>query len=269
MQLRARHAILLLCNAPALAAAQSGGGESALARAEANPIGRLQSVPIELTSESGGALDGQASNTVTFKPVVPTDIGGGMMLVIRTLVPFDNVPGSSDSTRATGMGDINPQFYFTRAHPASVRWGFGPGFSLPTATNPSTRTGDWGLGPVAAAMWQPNKHFSIGAIATQLWTIAHDDDGEELDEFTIQPLLHWHFAHGYSLSATPTMKAKWKESQVWTVPLGGGLTKVTTFGRQPVKLGAEFYRYVTHPSSSGNTQLKLTVSFLFPQPARR
>jgi hypothetical protein len=269
MRVRLRQAALFLYSAPALAAAQSGGSESELARAKVNPIGNLKNVPVELESVSGGALDGQASNTVTFKPVVPTDIGMGMMLVIRTLIPFDNVPGSTDSTRVTGLGDINPQFYFTRAHPASVAWGLGPGFSLPTATNPSTRTGDWAMGPVAAAMWKPNKHFSLGAIVTQLWTIAKDNDGRQIDEFTVQPLLHWHFAHAFTLSSTPTMKAKWQEADVWTVPLGGGLSKVTTFGRQPVDLSAEFFRYVTHPTSSGTTELKMTVSFLFPTSARR
>ena len=84
-----------------LAAAQSGGSESALARANVNPIGKLKSVPVELTSVSGGGLDGQANNTLTFKPVVPTDIGMGTVLVIRTLVPFVNAPGSTDSTRLT------------------------------------------------------------------------------------------------------------------------------------------------------------------------
>lgn len=265
-----RQAALLLCIAPALAAAQSGGSESELSRAQVNPIGKLQSVPVELTSESGGpALDGQVKNTLTFKPIVPTDIGGGMMLVIRTEIPFDNVPGKGDSTRATGLGDINPQFYFTRAHPASVKWGFGPGFSLPTATNESTRTGAWAMGPVAAAMWQPNKHFSLGAIVTQLWTISEEIDSKPINELTLQPLLHWHFAHAWTLTATPKMKANWQNSEHWTVPLGGGLSKVTTFGRQPVSLDAQFYKYVTHPSSSGNNELKMTVSFLFPTPARR
>ena len=144
MRVRLRQAALILCTIPALAAAQSGGSESVLARANVNPIGKLKSVPVELTSVSGGALNGQSSNTLTFKPVVPTDIGMGVMLVIRTLVPFVNAPGPTDSTRLTGMGDINPQFYFTSANPASVVWGIGPGFSLPTATNPSARTGDWG-----------------------------------------------------------------------------------------------------------------------------
>jgi hypothetical protein len=257
MPARLRQAALLLCT-PALAAAQSGGGESALARAQVNPIGKLQSVPVELTSEIGAGLQGQAKNTLTFKPVVPADIGGGMMLVIRTEIPFDNVPGKGDSTRVTGMGDINPQFYFTRAHPASVKWGIGPGFSLPTATNESTRTGSWA-----------NKHFSLGAIVTQLWTISEEIDGKPINELTLQPLLHWHFAHAFTLTATPKMKAEWQKPEHWTVPLGGGLTKVTTFGRQPVSLDAQVYKYVTHPSTSGNAEVKLTVSFLFPAPPTR
>ena len=269
MAARLRHAALILCTAPSLAAAQSGGSESALSRAQVNPIGKLQSVPIELTSEIGAGLDGRAKNTVTFKPVVPTDIGGGMMLVIRTEIPFDNVPAKGDTTRVTGLGDINPQFYFTRAHPASVKWGFGPGFSFPTATNPSTRTGSWALGPVAAAMWQPNKHFSLGAIVTQLWSISEEIDAKPINEMTLQPLLHWHFAHAWTLTSTPKMKAEWQKSEHWTVPLGGGLSKVTTFGHQPVSLDAQLYKYVTHPSTSGNTELKMTVSFLFPSTSLR
>ncbi|HEX7979711.1 MAG TPA: hypothetical protein VF461_13975 [Gemmatimonadaceae bacterium] len=65
------------------------------------------------------------------------------------------------------------------------------------------------------------------------------------------------------------MKADWQKSEHWTVPLGGGLSKVTTFGHQPVSLDAQLYKYVTHPRSSGNTELKMTVSFLFPTSARR
>ena len=65
---RLRQAALILCIAPSLAAAQSGGSESELSRAQVNPIGKLQSVPIELTSEIGAGLDGQAKNTVTLSP---------------------------------------------------------------------------------------------------------------------------------------------------------------------------------------------------------
>ena len=120
------------------------------------------------------------------------------------------------------------------------------------------------MGPVAAAMWQPNKHFSLGAIVTQLWSISEEIDAKPINEMTLQPLLHWHFAHAWTLTSTPKMKADWQKSEHWTVPLGGGLSKVTTFGHQPVSLDAQLYKYVTHPSTSGNTELKMTVSFLFP-----
>jgi len=261
------YAALLLCAAPVITAAQSGGGDSDLAKQTQNPVAKLISVPLEFEFVSGMALAGQSRNTFTLKPVLPTVIGRGNMLVWRTLVPFVNAP-AADSSRDTGVGDITEQVFFTPEHPGRVVWGFGPLFSFPTASNASARTGDWGMGPAAVVLTSPG-HWTIGALLTQTWTVSGDDDGKDINVFTVQPFIHYNLAHGYTISTAPTLKANWQDSDVWTVPLGAGVSKIVALGKQPMSLSLYYYNYVVRPSSAGNSELKLTTSFLFPALEKR
>src|SRR3954469_1148493 len=108
-----RAALLTLAVAPSLAVAQNrGDGDVALAKLNQNPVARMVKIPAEWTFVSGGAVGDQTTNTLTFKPVIPTDIGTKAMLVFRTLVPFVNAP-AADSSRLTGLGNIQEEVFLT------------------------------------------------------------------------------------------------------------------------------------------------------------
>ena len=57
-------------------------------------------------------------------------------LISRTIVPMTNEPSEKPkSPSAFGLGDINPQFYFSPARPGPITWGIGPTPTLPTGTD--------------------------------------------------------------------------------------------------------------------------------------
>jgi len=46
-----------------------------------------------------------------------------------------------------------------------------------------------GDGPAALVLTSPG-HRTIGALSTQTWTISGDDDGKEINVFSVQPFIH-------------------------------------------------------------------------------
>ncbi len=138
----------------------------------------------------------------------------------------------------------------------------------PTSTNDATRTGAWGAGPTAVALVITG-HWLIGALASQLWTIASTVDSHDINAFSIQPFINYNLADGWSITTAPIISADWTlDDDRWTLPLGLGVSKITAIGRQPMSVGIQYYANVLRTPSTGSTQLKLIASFLFPKPGK-
>ena len=63
------------------------------------------------------------------------------------------------------------------------------------------------------------------------------------------------------------MTANWdlEGSDVWTVPLGGGVGKLFKIGSQAMNARAEAYYNVAKPDNAPDWQWGFTVQFLFPK----
>ena len=83
---------------------------------------------------------------------------------------------------------------------------------------------------------------------------------------TFQPVVNYNFEHGWAVSFAPLMSGDWSapDGHQLTIPLGLGFSRVTVVGRQPIELGAEYYRNVARPRGVGTDHLLLQVSLLFP-----
>jgi hypothetical protein len=110
--------------------------------------------------------------------------------------------------------------------------------------------------------------FVLGGLFSQLWTFAGDDIGPNINMFTFQPFINYNLANGWALGFAPVITANWaaEDDETWTVPLGLGITKVTAIGKQPLSLGLQYYNNVERPSTTGQSQIRLVISFLFPHP---
>lgn len=254
---------LTLLALPAFALAQSGDGATKLAKATQNPVGDLVSIPFQFNYFTGGGLGGETLTSLNFQPVLPLAIGKRWNIIARTIVPYMNAP-ASNGTRTRGIGDIVQQAFLSKSTPDNPIWGIGPMFSFPTATNVAARTGDWGLGPAAVVLTMPGP-WVLGALVTQVWTIA--DDGEsDVNQFSVQPIVNYNLADGWAISFSPTITANWEATdEQWTVPLGLGVSKVTALGKQPMSIGILYYANVIRPPTAGSSQLRFTASFLYPK----
>ncbi len=264
--------VILLTLALTLAAMPASAQEAGeLAKKTQNPVGDLTSVPFQFNWSSGGDLGNRALYNLNFQPVFPLGINTKWNLIARPVIPILNipVPGSEGpdgiSDRATGIGDIQTQLFLTPKSPGSIIWGVGPVLSLPTATNDLARTGVFGMGPTAVLLAMPGK-IVTGVLANQVWKVAGTEDSGDYSRAFIQPFFNYNLPNAWTIGTSPGITANWEAAsgQEWTVPVGGGVSKVTAIGKQPFQLGMFYYHNAVKPDGAPEDTYRLNASFLFP-----
>ena len=238
--------------------------ESDLAKASQNPVANLTSFPLQFNYYTAGALESRTLMLLNVQPVMPLPINKQWIVIARTIIPYSNVP-MADGTRSTGIGDIQEQVFFTPKQPGRIIWGLGPIFSIPTATNDALRTGQWALGPNAVALISEGR-WVVGALANNLWRIGGVNNGPDINQLTVQPFINFNIPPGWSITTSPIVTDNWSapEGQRWTLPVGIGLGKVTSIGRQAVSLGMQYYHNAERPDNAGGDLWRFVFALLYP-----
>ncbi|MEL6768007.1 MAG: neuromedin U [Pseudomonadota bacterium] len=254
----------------ATAMADDPGGPSLQEQAQ-NPIASLISVPIQFdVNFNVGDLD-RTQLITNVQPVYPATLSDDWNLIIRPIVPIVRNPSLFEGDDSTfGLGDINPQFFFTPSDSVdtifgTMTWGVGPSFFLPTATDDELGTGKWSVAP-GAVVFISNAPWTYGFLAQNYWSFAGDDDRDEVRQFVFQPFVNHNLSDGWSLVTAPTIIANWEaDDRRWTVPLGGGIQKLLKIGNQPVNATVRSYYNVLSPVSGPDWQIEAQITFLFPK----
>ena len=259
--------VMLVCGLARSAEAQTPApAQSAtdLAKQTQNPVSSLVSLPFQFNFNGGGDLNDQTALNVNFQPVIPFKITDRWNGITRIIVPMNNMPTGFD-TRASGIGDIQAQLFFSPAEPGRVIWGVGPMVSMPTATVAPLQTGTWaaGVGGVIVKITGP---WVFGGLVQGFWPVSDRNGDPKTDLFVLQPAVNFNFGEGWSISTSPVITANWNAAsgERWTVPIGMGIAKVTALGTRPMSIGLHYYNYVKRPDGSAGFQLRLAVSLLFP-----
>jgi len=147
-----------------------------------------------------------------------------------------------------------------------VIWGAGPAFVIPTATNDILGQGKFSIGPSFVALVQP-PHWTIGALINNVWSVAGSGSRPDVNQMLLQYFVNYNMKKGWYLSSSPILTANWKatNSNVWTVPLGGGVGRITKLGFQPVNITAQFYGNAVHPAGASPWGMRLQIALLFPK----
>jgi hypothetical protein len=255
--------------APAETNNAAGGGaedQEALAKAAQNPIAAMISVPFQNNFNFGIGPNKVTQWDLNVQPVIPISLSEDWNLITRTVIPIINQPSAAPGVpSAFGLGDINPQFYFSPAKPGGLIWGIGPTFTFPTATDPMLGAGKWSAGPAVVALTIQG-HWVVGAVANQQWWFAGWGDND-VSAFLVQPFVNYNLPHGWYLTSSPIMTANWKANSgdQWTVPLGGGVGKIFKIGKQPIDAQLAAYDNVVTPDNGPKWQLRFQIQFLFPK----
>jgi hypothetical protein len=146
--------------------------EEELVKETQNPVADLITVPLQNNFNFGTGSKNRTVYVGNIQPVIPIHITDDWNLITRTIMPIINQPSLFPGTdSATGLGDINPTFFFSPAKPGELIWGVGPTFTLPTATDSLLGAGKFSMGPAAVALTIQG-HWVVGALMNNQWSVA-------------------------------------------------------------------------------------------------
>jgi hypothetical protein len=199
--------------------------------------------------------------------VVPFRLNDDWSLITRTKLPAEALPPKkvSDSW-ADGLSNGYTTFFLSPEHGRGFYWGAGPVLYYP-ATNAMLGATKWGSGPSVAFVHEDAGPWVFALVANNIWTFGGAAGNNATNQMLLNPIIGYHFAEGWALSSSPEIKANWiANGNKWTVPVGGGVSKVIRIGDQPLKLGLFAYYNAIRPTASEDPwQLQATLTFIFSE----
>ena len=245
-------------------------------KAAQNPIASMISLPLQENWNFGIGPADRIQNVNNIQPVIPFSLGDHWNVITRWVTPIIYQPyaihqpsGPPIQTGAYGLGDMQPQFYFSPKQSGPITWGAGPIFLVPTATNSRYLSqGKFGIGPTFVALAQP-RFGTIGVLVNNIWSVAGHENKPDVNQFYLQPFINYNLRKAWYLSFTSTgITANWEQSHGgrWVVPLGGGPGRVWRFGHQAVNIQSFFFGNVVHPPGASPWSFRMSFTLLFPKP---
>lgn len=252
---------LLVCGS---ALAQDDAGE--LAKASQNPVADLISLPFQNNTNFNVGPNDKTQNILNIQPVAPFKLSADWNLITRTIVPVISQRGLvAGQDRTNGLGDISFTAFLSPAKPATLVWGAGPVFLLPTATDDVLGSDKWGIGPSVVLLTMPGR-WVVGSLFSNVWSFAGSGD-QDVNLFTWQYFINYNLPDGWYLTSAPIITANWEaeSGNKWTVPFGGGVGKIFKIGKQPMNAQVQAFYNVEKPDNGPDWTLRLQLQFLFPK----
>ena len=245
-----------------------------------NPIASVISLPLQENWNFGIGSADRVQNIFFIQPVIPVSLGEHWNLITRWVTPIIYQPYAIPiqqpsgppvlyQTGSYGLGDMEPQFYFSPKTGSKVTWGAGPIFLVPTATDKLLGQEKFGLGPAFVALAQPQHFGTIGVLVNNVWSVAGHHDRADVNTLFIQPFINYNLKKAWYLSFTSSgITANWEQNHGgrWVVPLGGGPGRVWTIGHQAVNVQTFFFGNVVHPPGASSWSFRMNFTLLFPKP---
>jgi len=187
--------------------------------------------------------------------------------VLRASFPIRTAPGGP-----TGLGDIRffDVFIFSERDRKTgnwFRWGVGPSFVFPTASEEGLGSKKYQVGPVAAAIYS-TKTWQIALIVENNTSFAGDSDAPDVNRlFWIPIWIYWLPKEWYlGFQGTPK-SVNWENNAALTFPLSMRIGKLTRFGRRAVNVFVEpEYTAIREDNIPvPEWSVLLGINFLFPE----
>jgi hypothetical protein len=243
-------------------AANEQSVDAAAKDAAQNPVAAAISVPFQNNTYYGVGPYRRAENVLLVEPVLPFRISSNWIIITRTIIPVEVSPRLSPTDEVDyGLGNIQPQVYFSPAHPGKFIWGAGGEAYLSTATDKELGTNKWGGGPAAVGLYHQGPWLGGALVSNAFAGLDHT----HVNEMTLNPFLFYNMKRGWYLFSSPVVTSDWTASRShrWTMPVGGGAGRVFKIGKQPLNARAQFLNDVRTTSYGPSWQLQAQLQFVF------
>jgi hypothetical protein len=243
-----------------------GAGAAALAKQLQNPVASLVSVPFQLNFDQGAGPDDDQRFVLNFQPVMPFALTKDWNLIARVIVPVVSQPSLAPGAAPTsGLGDITTSLFLSPAR-SKVFWGVGPALQLPVSADPFLGSEKWAAGPTFVVLKQTGP-WTVGMLANHLWSYAGDADRRPVDQTFLQPFVSYGTRRGLTFTVATESTANWTAApgQRWTVPILGGVSKVTRLGRRPLSVGVSGGYFVEKADGGPSWRLRTTLTLIVPR----
>jgi len=256
--------ICFVCISILFAAAVSPAQESDedLAKAAANPLADLISIPFQNNADFGLGEFNRTRNVLNIQPVIP--LAGGK-IITRTIFPFVWLPDitAESGSYSSGLADtLLTAFYVPSA--GKTTWGLGPVIEIPTGGE-LRGSQKWSLGPSVVFLTQPGS-WTLGILANNVWSVGGNSDRDSVNRGLLQYFVVYTFQSGWYINSAPVITVNWNaaEGQRWIVPFGAGFGKIVRLGKLPVNLQAGAYVNVVKPDIGPDWQIRIQAQLLLP-----
>lgn len=250
------------------AAEETAGAEGStheLAKQLQNPVASLISVPLQNNYDCGFGPRQACRNTLNIQPVVPFSLNEKYNLIVRTILPViwqDKLTDTDDTD--FGLGDITQSFFFSpKKKVGGLILAAGPALLYPTATSREFGPGKWAAGPTLLGLKQ-SEGWTYGALTNHLWSFAGPKSRGDLSATFLQPFVSHTWKNAWTASLNTESTYDWEGGQ-WTVPVNASVSKVTSFGRQPMSVGFGAKYYAERPEGGPRWGYRFVVTLLYPQ----
>ena len=238
---------------------------TALAKKVQNPISDLVSLPFQNSLNFGYGPDEEMQYILNIQPVIPLKLTRDWNLITRAILPVIDTPWPESKF---GIGYLDVSLFFSPSKPSKFLWGVGPVLSFPSATDEILGSEKWSAGPTAAGIYI-NGPWVNGLLINNLFSYAGNSDRTNVNQMLIQPFINYDLPQGWSVGSSLEITADWKEKDNdnrWTIPVGGGVSKVFAVGKQSMNLSIAAFKNIKKPDIIGpDWTLEITVQLLFPK----
>jgi hypothetical protein len=244
---------------------EEGASALELSKKTENPVSDLITIPLQNNFNFGVGPEDRTQYILNIQPVIPVALSNRWLLVTRTILPVMDQPVGPDDRQA-GLGDLILSLFLSPRDAGPVTVAVGPALQAPTATSGALGAGKWALGPTAAVLTMPGR-WVIGALVRNVWSFAGNSEREGVNEFFLQPVLSYNLPRGWAVTAAPEIEANWKQSgdNVWTIPVGGTVSKVMKNGGSDFRVSLGGFWNVVHPDEGPTATIRATVALLLPR----
>ena len=254
----------------ALPAGHAQASNDDLSKEAENPVTLNITLPLRYEANfEDGPYHATKDTFEVDQAVVPFRLNDDWALITRTKLPgYSEPPKKLKDDWEAGLGNGYTTFFLSPTRGNGFYWGAGPVVYYPTATKTALGVNKWGSGPsVAFVVKNSGSPWVFGTVANNIWSFGGPPGGSDrTNSLLINPFVSYHFGDGWSVGSSPNIAANWlsKAGQVWTVPVGGGISKTFRVANQPMKFSVDSYYNAIRPQASNETWLlQVTLTFLF------